>query len=291
MAREIENDILLRKINCFCNEKKEIKASRTCISAWDLVNILKDYYRELYDMFDENSNFYQELLDEINSLISPDYISVLNKRVGSYTFNQIRLLVKDSLFKIIDHNYNLRGIKCDSINVAICQEISAIKLSIHENYELKPIIVCRDIEAGRLYLAKDSNNNEKLLEQIRTKLVNIFDVIDSFRATMPRTSANNEITDASFSEEFVTNGNKYEIEFDNEIFKGKVEVLSNGKVSYSLKVSSEDKEYELSKTINVEEIMSKIPIDVSELKDPIKSIVFSSFEKEYMVVDGEVKAI
>lgn len=291
MAKEIENDILVRKINWFCNDNKEIKASKESISAWDLVNILKGYYKELYDMFDENSSFYQELLDEINSLISPDYVSVLNKRMGSYTFNQIRLLVKDSLFKIIDHNYSLRGIKCDSISIAICQEISAIKLSIHENYELKPIVVCRDIEAGRLYLAKDSSNNEKLLEQIRTKLVNIFDIIDSFRATMPRTSDSNDINDASFSEDFVTNGNKYEIEFDNETFKGKVEVLSNGKVNYSLVIYSGDQEYELSKTINVEEIMSKIPIDVSALKDPIKSIVLSSFEKEYVIIDGEVKAI
>lgn len=291
MVKTIENEILMRKINVFCNENKEIKASKTCISAGDLVNILKDYYEELYEMFDEDSEFYQELLDEINSLISPDYVSVLKMKNSKINFNQIRLIVRDSLGKIIDHNYKLRGIKCDNIRVAICQNVSAIKLDIHENYELKPIVVCRDIEAGQLHLAKGSNNNERLLEQIRGKLVNIFDVIDSFRATMPRPSTDDDLGDEAFSDEALTNGNKYVIEFANEIFKGKVEVLANGKVNYSLSLCLEDKEYELTKTIRVEEIMSKIPIDVLELKDPIKSIIIASFEKEYTIVNGEVKAI
>lgn len=291
MTKMMENDIFVRKINIFCNENKEIKASKNCISAWDLVNILKDYYHELYDIFDEESAFYQELLDEINSLISPDYVSVLKRKNSTLTFDKIRLIVKDGLSKIIDHNYNLRGIKCDDIRVAICQDISAIKLGIHENYELKPIVVCRDIEAGQLHLAKASNNNEKLLEQIRSKLVNIFDIIDSFRATMPVPSEGDTIDNDSFSEDAFANGNRYVIKFDHDLFKGEVEVLANGKVNYSLVLNLENQEYELAKTIRVDEIMSKIPIDVLELKDPIKSIVFASFEKEYRVVDGEIKVI
>ncbi|MDE5629970.1 MAG: hypothetical protein K2I70_00065, partial [Bacilli bacterium] len=182
-------------------------------------------------------------------------------------------------------------IKCDKIKVAICQNVSAIKLDIHDNYELKPIVVCRDIDAGQLHLAKNSNNNEKLLEQIRGKLVNIFDVIDSFRATMPIPKEEDIIDDRIFSDETVDNDNKYIIEFDEELFKGKVVVLANGNVNFSLLLCVDDQEYELSKTIRVDEIMSKIPIDVSELKDPIKSIVYASFEKEYAIVNGEVKAI
>lgn len=291
MTREVGNDILFRKINGFCNEKEDIKASRACISAWELINILKEYYQELYDLFDENSVFYQELLDEINSLISPDYISVLDKRGSSFSFSQLKLLVRDSLVKIIDNNYKLRGIKCDDIKIAICQNVSAIKLSIHENYELKPIIVCRDIEGGQLHLAKTSCNNEKLLEKMRSKIVNIFDTIDSYRATMPKVSMNDDIDEESFSDDVIINGNKYEVEFENELFKGKVEVQTNGKVNYSLAIYSDDQEFELSKTISVAEIMSKIPIDVASLKDPVRSIVLSSFEKEYMVINGEIKAM
>lgn len=290
MTKSIEKEILVRKINYFCNERKEIKASTTSISAWDLVGILKDYYQELYDLFDEESPIYQELLDEINKIISPDYISVLKKKNSSFSFSQIRLIVKDSLIKIIDNNYKLRGIKCDDIKVAIGQNVSAIKLSIHENYELKPIVICRDIEAGQLYLAENSYNNEQLIDKIRCELVNIFDIIDSYRATIPRLADIN-INEDVFDASLVNNGNKYVIEFDDDAFKGRVEVLYNGKINYSLMLKSESEEYELSKTIRIEEIMSKIPIDIASLKDPIKSIILSSFEKEYSVPSREIKVI
>lgn len=289
MAKDIENDIIGRKINCFCNSNKDIKATKQEISAWDLVNILKEYYQELYDMFDENSEFYQELLDEVNTLISPEYVSVLKKKNSSFKFSQIRLLVRDGLAKIIDQNYKLRGIKCDNIKIAIRENLSAIKLDIHENYELKPIIICRDIEANQLHLAKNSCNNERLLEHMRGKIANIFDDIDSYRGTIPRPSNDNDITLESFNDD--ESGNKYEVDFEDDTFRCQVEVFSNGKVRYFLFIKLDDAEHELSHTINVEDIMMKIPINIEGLKDPVKSIVIASFEKEYNIMSDRVKVM
>ena len=58
MTKTIENVLLVSRVNIFCNENKEIKASKSCISALDLINILKAYYQELYDIFDEESELY-----------------------------------------------------------------------------------------------------------------------------------------------------------------------------------------------------------------------------------------
>lgn len=290
MTRDVENDTLERKINAFCNANKEIKATKVCVSAWDLVNILREYYQELFDMFDENSEFYQELLDDINTLISPEYVSILKRRNSSFKFSQIRLLIKDGLAKIIDQNYRLRGIKCDGIKIAIREDISAIKLDIHENYELKPIIVCRDIEANQLHLAKDSNNNERLLEQMRGKIANIFDAIDSYRGTIPKPSNDCDINLESFNED-ESLGNKYEVSYENEDFICHIEVLGNGKVNYSLIIKVDDKEYEISKAIRVDEMMMKIPINLEGLMEPIKSIVIASFEKEYNIMSDSMKVM
>lgn len=293
MDIDIKNDVLTKKINYYCKDKHPIKVTSTSLSVANLIIILKDYYQELYNMFDTNSNFYKALLEEVNNILYPKYAYILKKKQSDFSIVSIRKMVKNGISMISHPMRYFNRIRCDNICVCIRQDTYAVMLDIYEKGEEKPIIVCRDIDNEQLYLAKDSCNNEKLLELMYSEFVNIFDIIDSFRATLPKQSSNSQINRDTIENADSFDKFFYEVPYSDEIFKGSVKVYANGAVVNSLELIDSDGNASVitSEIVNIDEILERISIDISKLENPIKSIVLSSFEKEYNVIEEEYKTI
>lgn len=289
--RDTNMQELKMKVNTYCNDHKSVKLSKESISIADLITILKEYYQELHDLNDPKSEAYKDILDEINSIISPEYAAVLKKRRSNVNVGKIRKIIMHGISVIGSPRHKNR---CTGIKVCIKREICAILLDIYEQGERKPIILCRDIDAGRVHLAKDSHNNERLLDMIRSKIVNIFDIVDSYRATLPRSEDSSEITEEIINNHNVYDGDYFEVPFLNPLFKGNIRVYGSGDVTLDMEVLVGDEFKDIYKVLDkdtIANILERTSLDIPELKDPIKSIVLASFEKEYNVVNGEYRLV
>lgn len=291
--KNINKEELKRRINSYCNEHKPINITTESLSVADLVMILKDYYQELVDLNDPKSDAYKEFLDEINGAISPEYAAVLKKRKSDANVGKIRSIIMHGLSIFGSPWHNMKN-RCAGMKVCIKHEICGILLDVYEQGQRKPIILCRDIDAGRIHLSKDSNNNERILEIMRTKIVNIFDIVDSYRATLPKSDDTREITEEIINSDDVNSGSFYEVPFANELFKGSIRVLPNGKVTLHTEILIDGEYQDVYQVLDantISDILDRIVIDMPVLKEPIKSIVLSSFEKEYNVVNGEYRLV
>ncbi len=285
-------DELNRKISNYCFEQKIIDISVNSLSVADLLTILREYYQEIYDIYDHNSEFYKNFLNEVNNALFVE--QVLKTRKGGQGLEKIRQMVRQGLFSMGKPWQNLNKNRCQDFYVCIKQNVCAIMLDIYEKGQARPVIVCRDIEGGQLYLAKGSNMDTNLLERMRPELLNIFDIVDSYRGTLPESANDLVLTEEIIRKDDIYEGRYYDVPFGNELFAGVVRVYANGKVEFDLKIVAQDEKVNVSQVLsssNVENILKRICVNMDDLKEPIRSIVLSSFEKEYYVTKEGIKKI
>lgn len=279
-ALEVLYNQTYQKLIDYINNTDDVLENKNTISAYSLYGILKDYYADLSGIMDSESEELKELVEQINAFISNGY----QKVVSSKKSNKLMSGIENLLGKIKDSKQNdMMAKRYLGIRFYIRQDTTSAVLDVLEDNKYKKVILNRDLASDELYYGENSLEDYEVIDFAYDRLMDLFDVIDSYRDYLPEQIDSDIALDdyACKPYEYAT----YSTPISSEMVRGEIFVNSNGYVDFDMNITRENNQYhyinsysrslkELIRDKSMD-LLKKVEVDVNTLEEPIKGIVES----------------
>lgn len=274
-----------QKVMDYISKTEDVLEDKDTISAYSLYSILKDYYADLDVVMGADSEELKALIENINEFIANDY----KKVVGTKKSNKIASGI-DKLLGHIKDNKSMENVGKRYLNIRfyIRQDTTSAVLEVLEDNKYKKVIINRDLASDDIYYGENSMEDYEVVDFIYDGLIRLFDVIDSYRDSLPeQIDADLALDDyACRPYEYA----KYSAPIKSEMITGEIFVNSNGYVDFDINLTRENNQYHyinsysknLKDLIRRENIalLKKVAVDVNSLEEPLKGIVIASLAND-----------
>lgn len=275
------NDFYQKLVN-YQEETMDVENAEDTISAYCLYNILKNYYQDLEDIMNCSSQVIKDLLLDINRfIVLGDTCTKLRKSsiMPKNIFNLIIKLQEQNNLKTSNKKYN--GVK-----FYIGSNATYAMFDVVIDGKYKKVIVCRDLINHDLYYGRDSIVDNQVIDYIYNRLIDIFNLIDNYRPSLPEDLDFDFYTEVEACRPYEYN--EYVIPFNNELLKGEISINTNGCVNFKTQIIESEDPFglytrldsyakDLHEVFNKDDIESlkKMPVNINDLEEPIKDIVIN----------------
>lgn len=272
------------KVQDYLLDTPNVADNDATISAYSLLEILRDYYSPLSDIMDPESEETKKIVSRIN-----EHLNGPKKVIGFRKSKNGASIINDLLGKIGTKTTPVSGKEYTNMRYFIRDNSVGAILDYTNNGKYEKLVVCRDSNAHDLYYGQMSYVDNDIIDYIYDELIRDFDTIDAYRLSLPEQID----TDISYDDfackpyEYA----KYSVPFTSSMVNGEIFVNSNGYVDVDMHLTRENNPYaytrigEYQRNIKnlIEEIgadmLAKIPVDVDSIEEPLRGIVIASLAK------------
>ena len=280
-ALEVLYNQTYQKIMDYINQKEDVAEDSKTISAYSLYSILKSYYDGLDIAMSTESSELKELIEKMNNYIANGYTKVVNiKKSNKLAGGITKLFDKIKESKQVDV-MNKRYL---NLRFYIRRDTTSAVFDVLDENKYKKVIINRDVSSQEIYYGEHSMEDYEVIDFAYDKLISLFDIIDSYRSTLPEQIDADLVLDdyACRPYEYA----KYSAPIASDIITGEIFVNSNGYVDFAIDLTRENNRYhyidsyskslkELIREKSID-LLKKISIDVESLQEPIRGVVKES---------------
>lgn len=267
-------------VDDYCNNKQDVENNKEVISAHKLLEIMKSFYEEYRTLnyYEDVNNGCCDFLKEFAHDIDQNYRKVTSSRKGQIDKEKILFIIKSIFEKRFEKNDTIR---CTEAHGRVERNYLALYFEFNKYGYKRSLTLIQDNNGISILSEKtDFEESEEFLNKYHNQIENCFNILAKKKGFVP-------------TSECVFDFPRFSVEISDEKFNGTVFVDSCGDVRFNISIKDDiySQVFLFKDAIdchiikNNYEVLNKIPVTVSSIIEPIRSIVVSSLENEKKLIN------